>query len=203
MTKSRPDDIMIMGKIIAVSGVARAGKDSWISFASEYLTERGQTCAEFAFANQLKSDLEAFVLEKFGIDIWTDDTEQKTKIRDLMVAYGRIQRVHSNGQYWIDKIRPLVTACPADIIFISDCRYPNDEVDFIHGAGGIVIHISRYSSDWLGTFKDYRDGANDEERKNDPLVKNKADFRFEWPDFGDNKEAGRQLVWEFLNKNKI
>lgn len=187
--------------IIGISGVARSGKNLFTTFAREYFQDKGKTTAEFALADELKYDLENFVKEKLGVDIWTDDTVVKNKIRDLMVAYGRIQREATGGMYWVDKLRPKIEECPADVVFITDCRYPNDEVDFVHGLGGKVIHITRYCFD--RGYKDFQDGINKEERKNDPLVKQKADLKFEWEDLKGDDFLGRKLVWEFLDKNKI
>jgi hypothetical protein len=189
--------------LIAIAGVARSGKNVFCSWAREYFQEKGKTTAEFALADELKYDLEDFVREKLGVDIWTDDTEVKNKIRDLMVAYGRIQREATGGMYWVDKLRPKIEKCKDDVIFITDCRYPNDEVDFVHGLGGKVIHISRYSVDWLAGFKIFQEGINSEEIKNDPLVKQKADLRFEWEDLKSNDDLGRKLVWGFLQKHKL
>ncbi len=189
--------------LIAIGGSARVGKNLFTTYAREYFHDKNKTTAEFALADELKYDLEDFVKEKLGVDIWTDDTVVKNKIRDLMVAYGRIQREATGGMYWVNKLRPKIEDCAADVIFITDCRYPNDEVDFVHSLGGKVIHISRYSVDWLAGFKIWQEGINSEEIKNDPLVKQKADFKFEWEDLKENIALGRKLVWDFLDKNKL
>lgn len=187
--------------LIGVAGLARAGKNKFADFAAEYFAVKNLNSSHFAFANELKKDLEEFISDKFGISVWTENTEEKNKIRDLMVVYGRLKREDSNGMYWVDKLRPQIAAATADIKFITDCRHPNDEVKFIKEEGGIVVHVTRLS--WDNVFGAYIPNSpiNEEESKNDPLVKAKADYRFSWQDFNGDEEAGRAAVWKFLKQN--
>ncbi len=187
--------------IIGISGCSRVGKNSFAKWAAEYFKSKNISCAEFALADELKRDLEDFMLEKTGISVWTDNTEAKAVIRPLMVEYGRIQRERTKGEYWIDKLRPKLEESKAGVKFITDIRYPDDEVEFVKSQGGVVIHITRFDADnWLN-FKEEVQPANDEERRNDPRVKEKANFRFSWDGFSGREEEAKQKVWQFLKKN--
>lgn len=186
--------------IIGISGVARAGKNSFAKFAAEFFESKGLSCDEFAFATELKADLEDFILEKTGISVWTEDSEEKEIIRPLMVEYGKIQREMTAGMYWVEKLLPHMEVISSNIQFVTDVRYPNDEVAAIHDRGGKVIHVTRYN---LGDahYKEEYAPANVQEAKNDPLVKEKADLRFAWDDFTGCEAAARQNVFNFLEKS--
>lgn len=191
--------------IIGICGVSRSGKDSFFKFSEEYFSLRGETCQQFAFAEELKKDLESFILKKTGISVWTDNTSEKNIIRPLMVEYGKIRRNLTKGRCWIDKLIPKLAASTADYKLITDVRFKsfsNDETDFIKESGGKLIYISRYSEDWMGV-KFPLDAANEEEAKNDPLLRQAADYKFSWRDFEGNEEAARQNVFKFLDDNKI
>lgn len=191
--------------IIGLASVSRAGKNSWAKFAAEYFSMRGFTSNEFAFAEELKKDLEQFILEKTGISVWTDETTEKNIIRPLMVEYGKIRRNLTKGRCWIDKLIPKLAASKADYQLVTDVRfkqYINDETDFIKESGGKLIYISRFSVDWMGVQFPL-ECANEEEAKNDPLLRQAADYKFSWRDFEGNIEAARQSVFKFLEDNKI
>jgi hypothetical protein len=60
-TKARYNSSMQPFKIIGISGVGRAGKDSFYRFASEFLETEGISCGRWAFADELKKDLDGFI----------------------------------------------------------------------------------------------------------------------------------------------
>lgn len=182
--------------LIGVSGVARVGKDSLYKFAKEYFENKGLSCERFAFADELKRELAPFVREYYDLDVFSDITEEKNVFRDILVAHGRIQRLRTNGAYWVDKVFKSIEKSGADVKFINDCRYLN-ECEKIHSVGGKVIHLTRYENQWVD-YKVSFEPANDEERINDPKVKAAADYRFEWYSFGKNEEEAKKMVWRFL-----
>ena len=194
-------------KIIAISGVGRAGKDSFYQFAGEFLEEKRISFARFAFADELKKDLDSFVQDKFGFSAFTDDTDQKNKIRPLMVEYGKIRRNESRGQYWLNKIKDVLLAEDGpQVRFVTDLRFARygegDELDFMKKNGAKIVHVERFTPpDWLGNYE-VIDPANDEEKTNDPLIKRAADVRFQWhtylPDFGNQ---ARQEVFKLMERN--
>ncbi len=188
--------------VIGVSGMARAGKDTFVKIARKILKENGYTSDKLAFADALKSDIDEWLIEKYGISAWTDNTEEKNIIRSFLVAHGCGKRIQTQGKYWIDKIDDKIRSfiysasypqntISKHVIFISDCRFPN-EVDWVHNKwNGWLIHLKKYSfatyiqgcemtKDAVNTeIKIYDRAPNDEEAKNDPICEKNADYRLE------------------------
>ncbi len=190
-------------KLIGISGVGRAGKDSFYRFASEFLETKGITYGRWAFADELKKALDPFIQKEFGFSAFTDETELKNKVRPLMVEYGKIRRNESRGQHWLNKIRETILAEEGpQVRFITDLRFAKyketDELAFVKSNGGKVIHVERYHSNNLVV-----EPANQEEAANDPLIKWAADLRFQWYDWLESgEELGRKAVFEALEKNE-
>jgi len=192
-------------KIIAISGVGRAGKDSFFRFASEYLHSQGVTTGRWAFADELKRDMDSFITEKFGFSAFTEDTAEKNKIRPLLVEYGRIRRNESRGQHWLKTIEPSILAEEGpQVRFITDLRFAKygetDELNFVKKSGGNVIHVRRYSTNGF-----VQEPANKEEEDNDPLIWRAADLRFEWADwsqFDGGEKLARAEVERVMGENR-
>jgi hypothetical protein len=196
-------------KIIALAGVGRAGKDTFYKFASEFLAENGISSGRWAFADELKKDLDEFVKDKFGYSVFTDDPVLKNEIRDLMVSYGKIWRKKSLGGHWISKIKSsLLAEDGPQIRFITDLRFGKfgeyDEIHFVKSNGGSIVHIERFEEpDWLGNCQ-IVPPVNEEERQNDPLLKENADVKVQWHDFKTNilgEEVGRKIVENVFKNN--
>jgi len=121
-------------KIIGVSGFARSGKDLFAKVAQNVLEKRGLKVEKYALAYELKNDLKDLIKTKVGIDVFTENTEEKNIIRPLLVAYGDVMRKVSEGKYWTGKIEQKIKQSNADVIFITDIRYdvyPEDECTVI------------------------------------------------------------------------
>jgi len=174
--------------VIGVGGFARSGKDTFVKIAKKILKENGYSSIKLAFADELKEEIDPFLKECYGISAWTDVTEEKNLIRPLLVAHGCQKRIQTNGTYWIDKINGEIDLIHCeDVVFVSDCRFPN-EVDWVHNKwGGWFVHVKKYSiekryDDEDGKVVDcpiFDKAPNDEEAKNDPICEQKADFRLE------------------------
>lgn len=192
--------------LISIGGVARCGKNLFTTLSREYLSSRGYTTAEFAFATQLKLDIEPFLQEKYGISAFTQDTEEKKVIRPHLVALGKKRRDESNGRYWIEQLVPQINKAWAyyDVIMISDVRYSThetDEVAWVKSLGGKVIYIERIleTGELLGP-------ANEEEAANDSEVRAGADLVVSWPTFLDkdgqknldNLRAICETTWDLI-----
>ena len=139
-----------------------------------------------------------WLIEKYGISAWTDNTEEKKIIRSFLVAHGCGKRIQTQGKYWINKIDNKIqlfidtTPYPSNtiknnVIFISDVRFPN-ETNWLHEKwGGWLVHLKKYSvgkerfvhgGDWKDV-KYYDKAPNAEEAENDPICENNADYRIE------------------------
>lgn len=183
-----------MIKVIGISGVARAGKDTFASILINELKAAGKTVEKFAFADALKQDCDAFCKEKLGVSAFTQIQNEKVLIRPLLVWYGDAKRKQSNGRYWVDIIDKKVKASTAEFCLVTDVRYDfyaKDEISWVkEDCHGLVVHVSRwelesdnkssYNNGRGSTHRRFVPPANDHEKENDPKVKAKADFVVEW-----------------------
>ena len=198
--------------IIGVGGLAKSGKDLFCTIAANLLKEKKITTIKFAFADELKDDIDSFLREKYGISAWTSDPDEKEIIRGLLVAHGCCKRNQTKGQHWIDKIQTNILnfglSLP-DVIFLSDIRFKN-EVEFIHSFDGKFIHLSKYRLERQYTIKGKESiekvfslPPNEEEKLNDPIIKKMADFRLEWEDIKGsiNIELHDVSMNEYLIRN--
>jgi hypothetical protein len=182
-----------MKKIIGLTGVATVGKDTFFKLASEILMEKyGKISTRLALADELKSDIDGFLMEKTGISALTTNKHEKSIIRPLLVEYGRIQREMSQAKYWTNKLtKQIHNDSVSDYIFITDIRYtvyPEDELFWLkQKMNGTLIHISRYTTNKFGQ-RDYVMPPNRDEAENDPILKEHADFKFQWANATDKNE---------------
>lgn len=183
MTKTKP-------KALGLCGTARSGKDSFYKFSKAPLKQHGLNTRRFAFADQLKGECDELLWSNLRISAFTSDEEEKRLIRPLLVTWGTNIRRRLDENCWIKKIEPEVLACmkreEKELPIITDVRYPN-EADWIHSLGGAIIHISRNGAD----------PANQEEAKNDPILKSKADAFVTWDTLGNSSS---QFYEEYINR---
>lgn len=184
--------------IIGISGYARSGKDLFTTVAQTVLKEHELKSEKFALAYELKNDLKFLIKDKVGLDVFTDDTKEKSIIRPLLVSYGDVMRKISEGKYWTNKVGQRIEKSKSDVVFITDIRYdvyPEDECTWLrHKMAGKLIHITKFKQGTVPQGKRFSknkivkiyDGApNDHELLNNPKVKAKADYAFEWEDYSD------------------
>jgi hypothetical protein len=168
--------------VIGISGIAFSGKDTFCLIAKNILEQHGYRVGKYSFADQMKKDVAPFLKEKCGVDVWTNDTELKTDFRDFLVWYGTTWWRKREPDRWIKRVELQVGANNADVVFVSDVRYP-DEADWIHSYGkGWLIHIASYKSitDGLNRGREFDNAPNEQERINDPILENKANYKLEW-----------------------
>ena len=178
--------------VVGVSGVARSGKNLFCDLIIEELANQGYTAKQFALANALKRDCENFLKNQCDLDVYTDNTHQKTLFREFLVWYGDLRRKQTNGRHWIETMDDTISQYTGDVALISDVRYAhyaNDELTWVtHEHEGLLIHLRRYekSSSAVieadGTIKfDYVKPPNEHERINDPKLREGAHFQLDWP----------------------
>jgi len=176
--------------MIGISGIAGAGKDL---FCKLLLKEIQGT--RIALADPLKDETRGFILQKYAIDILNCTLEEKNKVRNLLVFYGGIKRYETKGQYWTDKAQKKVDACKSTPV-VTDIRYAeyeNDEVFWLKGKNkGTLVHLRKYceieTMDSTQVRRVYFDPPNEDEKRNDPKLMEKADYSIEWPHVGNAKE---------------
>jgi hypothetical protein len=159
--------------ILGLCGLACSGKDSFFNFAEEFYKNRNTKCKRFAFADELKKEVNQDLKLKFNISSFTEDKKEKEIIRPHLVEYGMNKRESSNGRYWIDKIQNEVKEYLEKdrVAIITDVRFKN-EVDWVNSIGE-SIYISK-----MGNTP-----PNEEEKKNNPIIKKECNHQFVWMDF--------------------
>lgn len=174
--------------LLGTAGYARAGKDAFCLIAQNILEKSGYKVKKYSFANALKRELEPFLRDICGVDVWTSDTELKKDIRDLLVWYGTTFWRKRDPDRWIRKVNEeiLIDNDKYDVGLISDIRYWNecDEVHTVYKniTAGWVVHVSSYK---MGTLdghicKIFDDAPNEQEKINDPLLQRESDYKLEW-----------------------
>lgn len=171
-------------KLIGISGLARSGKDSFYEKCIPFLEEKGFKYKRFAFADALKEECDPFLKDNVGISAFTENNKEKEIIRPLLVVYGTHIRRKMNKNCWIEKIEPKVKDSISEktFSFITDVRFDN-EIEWVHSLGGDTIHITRKGIS----------PPNQDEKENDPILRNKSKFLVEWGDFQEEK-------LEYINK---
>jgi hypothetical protein len=174
--------------IIGVTGLARTGKDLYCNIAKNILAMNGLVAKRYAFADELKREVEPFLRDLCGVDVWTQNTEIKTDIRDFLVWYGTTFWRKREPLRWVSRVEQSIENDDGgfvDVALISDVRYPN-EGHWVHAKEGWLVHLSKYTKISPNGGKTweriYQKAPNLEEEKNDPLVKKQSDFQIEWED---------------------
>ena len=189
-------------KVLAVSGLARVGKDTFCSIAINILAKNGINAKRYSFAEQLKKEVAPFLHDMCRVSPWTTDEETKKDIRDFLVWYGTTFWRKRDPKRWIRGVDTQIKvdandvdiAHDVDVAIITDVRYPN-EAEWVHSLGGYLIHISAWRMASYGECHDMGGGdfnetkkffeaPNEQERINDPLVKEMSDYKSEWKSKG-------------------
>lgn len=163
---------------IGVGGVARSGKNTYCDIAETILKNSGYDVKQYSFANALKKELESFLKDACGVDVWTNDTNIKADIRELLVWYGTTWWRKRDPERWIRNVEKKINDDSPQIVIVSDVRYPN-EADWIHNNNGYIIHITSFEYNSSGE-KCILQPPNIVEQINDPVVKEKSDYQIEW-----------------------
>ena len=202
-------------KIIGIAGVAGSGKDLFYKLLSEELD-----CRRFSLGDELKHELKTHCLEHFGIDPTNCNRDEKDFIRPSLVAHASIKRKLSEGRYWIEKVDPKIknhyfeshhrdqntknkVCCITDIRY---CEYDHDEVSWLKNElNGILVHLSLFKN--INSKRVLKLGANEDEKKYDPLLKELSDFSYECEFIEAKQEVVERklknsVIKDFLNQLK-
>lgn len=173
-------------KVIGVAGYARSGKDTFCAIAKDILAKYNIVATQYSFANTLKKEVEPFLRDTCGCDVWTQDSEIKKDMRDFLVWYGTTWWRKRDPKRWIRNVDVAMKNEQPSVALISDVRYPN-EGEWVHSWNGALIHVAAWK------WEDRRDGLgdtvptkvefeapNEQERINDPIVKAQSDYKLLW-----------------------
>lgn len=176
---------------LGLCGLARSGKDSFYRIVDGLSTEG---VARYAFADELKKECYNFVMRNTEISVFSEDPDVKKLIRPLLVAYGTNLRRAINPDCWIMRLEPKVLF---DLrkninVCITDIRYEN-EIDWLHKHGGTSVYIEKEGNSF----------PNNEEKINDPVLREKSKLFFKWSPDDHKLDATKNKIKNFLEKNKV
>jgi hypothetical protein len=196
-------------KILAVTGFARSGKGSLCDAIEKNVKVEYPSLStkQFAFAEALRRELAAFILENFGIDAWTSEQKKKEIIRPILIGHGMARRKQSDNQYWIKKLEEQIKNSSADLCIINDLRFDeneNDELAWLKKNKGLHFHIRRYSQ--KGNERLYQEAPNEYEKANEEKLISSANHVFDIPFFDKEEDFAKEInkiSLEILSQNII
>lgn len=172
--------------------MARAGKDTFVSIAKDILEKNGYHPQRYAFADQLKQELDTMLrVNNFQVDIYSDNTEIKTQLRPLLVWWGCTRRDQTpDANYWVGKVhetlqeverasKELGTSDKA-VALISDVRFVNEAQWVQNDWNGFFIHIRRFRTESGVIERIYDLAPNPAEAKNDPMIREITNYQVDW-----------------------
>ncbi len=169
--------------IIGLTGYAKCGKDTFFNKLNESYPNKFK---RFAFADQLKTDLDPFVKTHFGFSLFNCTAAQKEVARDLMISYGCGQR-KIDENHWVKKIDEAVKSQVHNgfIPVITDFRFENEVKYFVHKYGHMftLVGVNRV---------DAKDVPPQEELIQFPKVKPWINYSVEWNTVGDDQLSSLQ-----------
>jgi hypothetical protein len=193
---------------IGIAGVARSGKDS-LALEIENLirASKGLTIYRTSLAQPLKEDCKDFIKKYLGLNVFTDNNEEKATFREFLVWYGKVKRQQTEGKYWTNLLDERVDKFQPDVCIIPDVRYQQyeqDEVSWLKAKEkNILIHLQR-----IAINGEIVPPANMDETINDSIIQNSADYKIVWPTFTDenkdnNMKEFASQVFNAVIKDKI
>jgi hypothetical protein len=182
--------------IIGLGGVAGAGKDLFFTLLSQKLNVK-----RFSLADELKRETCSWCLEHYGFDSVNCSRREKETLRPFLVFHGAQKRNRTNGRYWIEKLSQKIKNNKSKNIVITDIRYDDYEKDEVYWLkkelGGKLIHLRQYEEipdpNEGALVRSYRGPVNDEEARNDPKIREKADYKIDWLHI---KEVDHDILWK-------
>jgi hypothetical protein len=170
---------------IGIAGAARSGKDTLCrALIREFAKIKMDAVRKSIAGDAVKTDLKHVLMDKFSLDSFTENSEEKEFMRPLLVEYGKMQRNKTKGRYFIDGFIPepdVVNILP-DIRYVE---YPEDEVYWLKNeVKGLLIFVER----------DGISDANDTEKINNKIIKQMADFVVKWGTLDEQSSQHRDTI---------
>lgn len=188
-----PFNQLVKQKVIAFSGAARVGKDTFSNCLIKQLNLSipKLVCEKFSFAQGVREELQEFIEKHYNINAWTEDNKEKEIIRPLLIAHGNAKRESSNNQYWINYLcKKLHSKNFVDVAVISDLRFAmtkNDESSWVKNNKGLHIHIRRYEE--KNGIKKIIKPTISFEKQNESKLVDCANMVIDIKSFNDEKEV--------------
>lgn len=182
--------------MIGISGLARSGKDTMAKHLAKIIESKlGVEVKILSFADKIKWQMKDITNDHYGISVYTEDTDEKQIIRDILVSHGETMKKIHGKTIWADLIIDNIKNSKDKFFpIISDVRF-DFEAERLKEQGGAIIHISKIGNK----------PPNDIEAKNDPLVKAVSDISHTWPEYEPNDMdecyGHAQILWQMLTES--
>lgn len=166
---------------IGITATKRSGKDSLCKAMIDAFADKGILAKRYAFADELKKELNPLFLLNSGISAFTEDPVEKELVRPTLIAYGTGFWRKKDPYHWLKKVESAIQNDKTPhIAIITDVRFPEDEGKWAKN-NGFLIHLKRFNDDGL-----YCPPAGEDEAKNDPILEKISNYKHEWPTFGED-----------------
>ena len=181
--------------MIGISGLARSGKDTLAKNLAKIITnELGLEVKIFSFADRIKWQMKDVINDNYNISPYTEDTEEKNIIRDILVSHGETMKKIYGETIWADLVIANIKRSKDKFFpIISDVRF-DFEAETLKNNDGLIVHISKIGNE----------PPNEIEAKNDPLVQKVADICHSWPEYEPDDmaecEEHAKILWQMLNQ---
>ena len=181
--------------MIGISGLARSGKDTLAKHLADMITSSlGLEVKILSFADRIKYQMQEVINKNYNIDPYTENTEEKEIIRDILVSHGETMKKIYGETIWADLIiSDIKNSKDKFFPIISDVRF-DFEAERVKENDGLVVHISKIGNQ----------PPNEIEAKNDPLVQKVADICHSWPEYEPDDmvecESHAEILWQMLNE---
>jgi len=189
---------------ISITGFGRSGKNTFAEVLSKYLRSIKLSPAMYSFAEELKKDCGPEIYNLYGLNSFSEITEEKNEFRHILVSRAKENRDKTRGNYYVKKVseeigfdwmdfdfKPSYTAIITDFRFAEFYEFGTDELNFAL-KNGFIIHVS----------KDGNGPANETERINDAKIRQIAPLHldkyleFKFPDCGNDIDKLKTLKKE-------
>lgn len=176
--------------MIGIGGLARCGKDTMANCLKKTIEkDLGCKVQIVSLACCLKKDLRYLIKKNFGIDSFTENTEEKNIIRPILVAYGEAMKQKYGDKIWLEKC--IAQRDLSKFTIISDVRF-DFEAEFVTNLGGSIVHLTKLGNEV----------PNEIEAINDPKVRSLSTIQHTWPRYSPSKmeqcQGHADIIWQMF-----
>jgi hypothetical protein len=177
--------------LIGISGAARSGKDTLCKALIRFFKSKNIEAERKSIAGDIvKKDLKKLIKAKANINSFTENTEEKTLIRPLLVEYGKLMRNQTEGRYFIEKFKKTFNK----ITIVPDIRYAEydkDELYWIKNEeDGFLIFVDH----------EYVSDANDTEKVNNKIIKKQSNYKLKWSTLNESNPIDLEKINKIAEK---